>query len=330
MTDMLNVLVIDDSDDDRDLYRRALNEAFGDRLRLAEASDGKSGLDAIEKAEPHCVLLDYSLPGRNGIEVLKRIRRGHPHLPIILLSGQGNEATAVQSIKEGAQDYFTKAMLTPAGLSRAVLASIKTAALKRRVDEQHVSLEIFTRAIAHDLTEPVRTVCSFARRLSVDEIPTDLRAEYVRHILAVGENMAVLIDTLLSYTQSDRLGEPGLEVLSLDEAVDAANNCMFRGIWLGDIAMVRKALKEGANPSAENVHVGKRALHMAAQTGNTEVIARLLECEQVYVSDADRAGRHAIDLAREYEHTAAETLMVKHVETHPERYGDFLRGGGRL
>ena len=102
--DTLNVLVIDDNVDDRMLYRRVLKKAFGDRLNLAEEASGERGLDAIAKTEPRCVLLDYSLPGRNGIEVLKRIRSKHPHLPVILLTGQGNEAVAVQSMKEGAQD----------------------------------------------------------------------------------------------------------------------------------------------------------------------------------------------------------------------------------
>src|ERR1700690_3158850 len=74
MDDKLNILVIDDSVDDRTLYRRALMQALGGRLHFAEEASGESGLVAVAKAEPTCVLLDYSLPGQNGIEVLKRIR----------------------------------------------------------------------------------------------------------------------------------------------------------------------------------------------------------------------------------------------------------------
>jgi signal transduction histidine kinase len=106
-------------------------------LSLAEEASGERGLDAIAKTEPRCVLLDYSLPGRNGIEVLKRIRSKHPHLPVILLTGQGNEAVAVQSMKEGAQDYITKATITPETLSRVIRVAMEHSALQQRVEEQH-------------------------------------------------------------------------------------------------------------------------------------------------------------------------------------------------
>jgi CheY-like chemotaxis protein len=119
----LNLLVIDDSVDDRMLYRRALTGAFGKRLNLTEEASGDNALDAIEHAEPLCVLLDYSLPGRNGIEVLKRIRAKHKHLAVVLLTGQGNEDIAVRAMKEGAQDYITKATITSETLSHVVRRS---------------------------------------------------------------------------------------------------------------------------------------------------------------------------------------------------------------
>src|SRR4029077_14925279 len=62
MAATLSLLVIDDSADDRVLYRRVLKEAFGERLSFAEEASGDSGLRTIEKAQPVCVLLDYSLP----------------------------------------------------------------------------------------------------------------------------------------------------------------------------------------------------------------------------------------------------------------------------
>jgi CheY-like chemotaxis protein len=119
----LNIFVIDDSADDRLLYRRVLKSAFGDRLNLIEESSGESRLDAVEHAEPDCILFDYFQPGRNGIGVLKRIRLKFPYLPIILLTGQGSEAIAVQSIWEGAQDYITKAEITPDTLVPYVIDS---------------------------------------------------------------------------------------------------------------------------------------------------------------------------------------------------------------
>jgi signal transduction histidine kinase len=148
MEDVVRVLVIDDSDDDRMLYRRALKKVFGDRLSVTEQPSGDSVLQVIEKSDPSCVLLDYSLPGQNGIEVLKLIRSKRPHLPVILMTGQGSEAVAVQSIKEGAQDYITKAEVTPDTLGRVIRLAIEKSALNKQVDEQHAAFEIFSRDLA--------------------------------------------------------------------------------------------------------------------------------------------------------------------------------------
>ncbi len=218
----LTILVIDDNADDRELYRRSLTEAFGGRLVLMEGSSGDSGLAAIEQAEPDCVLLDYSLPGRDGIEVLKRIRPGHKHLPVILLTGQGNEVVAIQSMKEGAQDYITKAAIAPKTLGHIIQMAIERAAFQKRIGEQHEALEVFSRALAHDLKEPVRTISSFARMICDGEIQTGERDEYMRHIRDAGERMALLIDAVYSYTQLDEQNSPTHEIFNLGEAAAAA------------------------------------------------------------------------------------------------------------
>jgi signal transduction histidine kinase len=222
MNDVLNVLVIDDSIDDLLLYRRVLKQAFGDRLNLIEETNGEGGLDAIRAFAPGCVLLDYSLPGRNGIQLLKQIRLNDPHLPVVLLTGQGSEAIAVQSIQEGAQDYITKAEITPGALSRAILMAIEKGALKKRVEEQHEALEVFSRALAHDLREPVRTIRSFAHALCNHEIEGEERDEYMRHIRDAGVRMGMLIDSVLAYTQIDGMGEIQHKAFSLEEAVASA------------------------------------------------------------------------------------------------------------
>jgi PAS domain S-box-containing protein len=151
--DRLTVLVIDDSADDRMLYRRVLEEAFGAALNLVEEGSGEGGLAAIEKAEPGCVLLDYSLPGRNGIEILKRIRPEHPHLAVIMLTGQGNEAIAVQSMKEGAQDYITKATITAETLSRVIRMAIDHSGLQKYIEEQHETLAATNRSLSQEIAE---------------------------------------------------------------------------------------------------------------------------------------------------------------------------------
>ena len=74
MSKKLSVLVIDDCADDRMLYERTLKNAFNDEISsYLEASNGIKGLEYLSVYSPDCVLLDYSLPGQNGLEILKEI-----------------------------------------------------------------------------------------------------------------------------------------------------------------------------------------------------------------------------------------------------------------
>jgi signal transduction histidine kinase len=255
MEDALDVLVIDDSVDDRMFYRRVLKEAFGERLSLAEETSGERCLEAIEKTEPRCVLLDYSLPGRNGIEVLKRIRLKYPHLAVILLTGQGSEAIAVRSMKEGAQDYITKATITPEMLGLVIQMAIEKSALQKRIDEQHVALEIFSQALAHDLKEPVRTVCCFAQMICDGRGGVSGRDDYVRYIRDAGERMALLIDSVLSYTQLDGLGDPEREVVGLDEALASAKTNLAALFLEHDTTVSADPLPEVAGSRIQIVQV---------------------------------------------------------------------------
>lgn len=203
MDKALDILIIDDNIDDRTLYKRALSEALGSQPQFEEAGTGEHGLDSIAKSSPSCVLLDYSLPGHNGIEVLKRIRAKHPYLPVIMLTGQGNETVAVRSMKEGAQDYISKSSITSEMMERIVRASIGHCALEKRINEQRTALEIFTRALAHDLKEPVRTIKSFIELIDKDRSSLEKVDEYFTYIKNAADRMNMLIDTVFQYTQLD-------------------------------------------------------------------------------------------------------------------------------
>lgn len=202
MSDTTKVLIIDDSEDDRLLYRRALakGEAPYD---VAEAEDGDGGLSSMKQSAPDCVLLDYSLPGRNGVEVLKRLRTEHPFVPVVMLTGQGNEAIAVAAIQAGAQNYISKATISTETLQRAIRVAIEHCAMQRRIDDQRSSLEIFTRALAHDLKEPVRTMRSFLDLLIAHESVSEKGAGYVKHMRNAAERMGALIDGVFHFTKLD-------------------------------------------------------------------------------------------------------------------------------
>ena len=102
-----DILVVDDEADIRDLVSGILEDE-GHRCRLARDSD--EALRAIEERRPHLVILDIWLQGSrlDGLEVLSIIKKVHPDLPVVIISGHGNIETAVTAIRRGAYDYIEK------------------------------------------------------------------------------------------------------------------------------------------------------------------------------------------------------------------------------
>jgi len=212
MNELTKILIIDDSEDDRLLYRRALQKNAAGNFILCESDDGEKGLKMLQSAPPSCILLDYSLPGRNGIEILKRIRASYPFIPVVMLTGQGNENVAVAAMQEGAQNYISKSTITPETLEHVIRMAIDHCMMQKRIHEQRTSLEVFTRALAHDLKEPVRTIRSFTELLGQQENFSDKAHMYFNHIQNAADRMYMLIDTVFLYTRLDDPGQMAREV----------------------------------------------------------------------------------------------------------------------
>jgi DNA-binding NtrC family response regulator len=100
------VLVVDDSEGVRS-YLASLLELRG--FAVDTAGDGRSALALLEGgAAPDAVLLDVMMPGLDGLETLRRLREGHPALPVVMLSVIGKAATIVEAMRLGASDYLNK------------------------------------------------------------------------------------------------------------------------------------------------------------------------------------------------------------------------------
>jgi two-component system cell cycle response regulator len=89
--------------------------------------------DALADEAFDAVLLDLSLPDGFGIATVRRVRATAPHVPIIVLSGHGDEAAAMAAVTEGAQDYLLKSQIDDAGLLRAIRHAIGRHELMRRI-----------------------------------------------------------------------------------------------------------------------------------------------------------------------------------------------------
>jgi len=72
------------------------------------ASDGTTALALLDRQSPDLAFLDIEMPGATGIEILRRLRKEHPALPVIIMTAHGTVAYAVEAMKEGATDFITK------------------------------------------------------------------------------------------------------------------------------------------------------------------------------------------------------------------------------
>jgi DNA-binding response OmpR family regulator len=136
------ILIVDDSRADRDLYRRLIARGSEADYMFWETESGEEGLRLYRSEHPDCVVLDYQLPDLYGLEFLAELQAGQGEalVPVIMLTGQGNEMVAVQALRMGAQDYLVKNR-SDEGLRKAVHAVIRRAALRRQIDEHRRNLD---------------------------------------------------------------------------------------------------------------------------------------------------------------------------------------------
>lgn len=100
------ILIVDDALFMRTMLKRILNEAGFDEI--VEAVDGEDGCKRYEETHPDLVLLDISMPKRNGIDALKVIKKNDPNAKIIMCSAVGQEAMMIEAIENGALEFIVK------------------------------------------------------------------------------------------------------------------------------------------------------------------------------------------------------------------------------
>lgn len=101
------ILVVDDEEDIRKLVKYNLDK---EGYNIVTADTGEAALQAIEHDQPDLVILDLMLPGVDGLEVCKRIKKNShsEQIPIIMLTAKGEEGDIVTGLEVGADDYITK------------------------------------------------------------------------------------------------------------------------------------------------------------------------------------------------------------------------------
>ncbi len=168
-----HVLVVDDDP----ALLQALPEAL--RLRMAgvtvdTADSGAAALDRIAAREYDAIVIDIKMPGMDGLALLAEIRARRPDAPVLMITGHGEHALAIQALRGGAYDFIQKPIDRDhfvAALSRAIRAH----ALNRRVKDRQLALERCTSEL-EQIVEKLGRGSEPARVLIVDDDPALLQA----------------------------------------------------------------------------------------------------------------------------------------------------------
>jgi DNA-binding response OmpR family regulator len=163
------VLVVDDDDDLRNMVSTLLQRAG---MSTIQAASGDEGLRKFFASRPDLVVLDVSMPGMDGLQVLERIR-DLSDVPVLLLTARGVELEKVRGLKAGADDYVTK----PFG--RQELAARVEALLRRRAEPETGSEVLSDGLIEVDFAQ-ARALVS-GRELSLTPLEFRLLAAFVRN-----------------------------------------------------------------------------------------------------------------------------------------------------
>lgn len=198
------LLIVDDNPVDRMAYRQYLTFSQEHVYSFIEADIGADGLKIFQQEEPDCLLLDFNLPDMTGLEFLQKLEELFPSdpQPVVILTGEGNESIAVETMKRGAQDYLIKGQVGYETLQRAITNTIEKVELHRQLKLQQEELRQFALAAAHDLRSPLSRISNYTQLLS-RKAKGELSAEnmsFLEEVLAGIQHMERVIQTLLDYS----------------------------------------------------------------------------------------------------------------------------------
>ncbi|HWR42478.1 putative bifunctional diguanylate cyclase/phosphodiesterase [Sporomusa sp.] len=193
MAEELRILLIDDDEVDRIMVRRALKATHAG-IWIDETDNGVDGLNKARTGGYDCILLDHCLPGDNGLAVLSAIRAAGVKTPVIILTGQGDEQLAVDSMKAGATDYLVKGKLTEESLSQGLRTAIRLGRAEAMIEY----LSYFDTATG--LPNRLLLIDRLVMALSAAE-----RSNSMLALLFVGVDRFKMVNDTLGHTLGDKL-----------------------------------------------------------------------------------------------------------------------------
>ncbi|MEH1948664.1 MAG: ATP-binding protein [Nostoc sp.] len=242
MEETLKILVVDDDEVDRIAIRSALTTA-GVQMQLSEVGNGNDAFSVLSVTAYDCVFLDYSLPDRDALTLIQQLGSSEIKVPLVVLTGQGNEQITLQLLKAGATDYLSKSRISPETLSQVLRNVIRIYRAEMQVDlanqqlretheqlicqnqelerqQQQIQMQnfklleasrlksLFLATISHELRTPMNAIIGFSQILLRPKFGqlTRQQADMVERILNNGKHLLMLLNEVLDFSKLEAGG----------------------------------------------------------------------------------------------------------------------------
>ena len=333
----LRLLLVDDDAVDRLSVRRTIARSGLAGASIEEASDMMQALEHIGRGdgEPRldCILLDYSLAGDTGLDVLREMRARGLTTPVVMLTGQSDPQTAAELMKAGAADFLTKDGISGARLEQSVRTAVRIARAERAAAESNSRLAATLRSIAdavitldldwrityfneaaEELTgwpaaealgKPVDAVVTVTAQAPEAPDGAPLRSSIMEEVMS-GRSGGQRIDMTLVRRDGQQL-QVDVTATSLRDAGNAANGAV---IAIRDITARKRA---EAGLAAANQRLQAQTVQLAEQAAQLE---RRISESVALTAELEQSNEHLEEANLDAERARAEAEVARvEVET---------------
>jgi len=206
--DTIKVLILEDDQFDILNYRRLFSSITGYAFELDFKTSAHAAIQSIENTIPDLIVADFRLPDMTGLEFIQNVGQVQNlnFLPVIMVTGNGNEEVAVESLKMGAKDYLVKESLNKNSLLRSIRNARKDAMLCQQLASKQEEMENFISRAAHDLRSPTCSLIGIVEllQMSYSDTTASQVLSKLNTLKEIANDALSLINTLAQYAQIGR------------------------------------------------------------------------------------------------------------------------------